>query len=290
MSIVRIQKPEKGWEIIPNEFVNDFRLSVDAVAVGLWLACKPQNWQVRPSAIQTEFSHRPGKPRGEEWWTRVAKELRGAGYLRLINTRNTGRFATTWEFCVFGLETNEVTAPGSAGVGSPAPGQPPHSNQYEKQPILKLKTPPLPAHTSATVCEPATARGGGVFDNLIIEPSITRYLPQLKVILQHAGIADTVYAQELFDELAGRIDAGNRGEQPKVSNPVLWLKKVAGGEFKRARCFEVQARRQSAKVREQQIASTSKLVVDPTSKAKGDEIVARVRKRMCLQLEHKNQL
>lgn len=84
--------------------------------------------------------------------------------------------------------------------------------------------------------------------------------------------------------------ACNRGEQPKVSNPVLWLQKVAGGEFKRARCFEVQARRQSAKVREQQIASTSKLVVDPTSKAKGDEIVARVRKRMCLQLEHKNQL
>src|SRR3989339_719425 len=120
MSIVRIQKPEKGWEIIPNEFVNDFRLSVDAVAVGIWLACKPQNWQVRPSAIQTEFSGRPGKPRGGGWGTRAA-----------------------------------------------------------------------------------TARGGGVFDNLIIEPSITRYLPQLKVILQHAGIADTVYAQELFDELAG---------------------------------------------------------------------------------------
>ena len=150
------------------------------------------------------------------------------------------------------------------------------------------KPPPL-APESEVCSVPATASGsGGIFDNLIIEPSITRYLPQLKVILQHAGITDTVYAQELFDELAGRIDAGNRGEQPKVSNPVLWLQKVAAGEFKRARCFEVQARRQSAKVREQQIASTSKLVVDPTSKAKGDEIVARVRKRMYMQLEHKN--
>lgn len=290
MSIVRIQKPERGWEIIPNEFVNDFRLSVDAVAVGLWLACKPNNWQVRPAAIQTEFSRRPGKPRGDEWWTRVSKELRGAGYLRLVNTRNTGRFTTTWEFCVFGLESNEVTDPGSAGVGSSAPGQPPHPNQHGKQPILKLKTPPLPAPTSAVGSASATAGGGGVFDSLIIEPSITQYLPQLKVVLRRAGITDTVYAQELFDELAGRIDVGNRGEQPKVSNPVLWLQKVAAGELKRARCFEVQSRRQSARMSEQQITSTSKLVVDPASKAKGEEIVARVRKRICMQLEHKNQL
>ena len=151
--------------------------------------------------------------------------------------------------------------------------------------------PPPPAPESEVRSVPATASGsGGIFDGLIIEPTITRYLPQLQVILQHAGITDTVYAQELFDELAGRIDAGNRGEQPKVSNPVLWLQKVAASEFKRARCFEVQARRLSAKVREQQIASSSKLVVDPASKAKGDEIVARVRKRMYMQLEHKSQL
>ena len=138
---------------------------------------------------------------------------------------------------------------------------------------------------------PATASGsGGVFDGLIIEPSITPYIPQLMDVLQHVGITDAAHAQDLLDELVGAIDSGNQGERLKVGYPVAWLQKVAAGEFKRARCFEVQARRQSAKVREQQIASTSKLVVDPVSKAKGDEIVARVRKRMCLQLDHKKQL
>lgn len=151
--------------------------------------------------------------------------------------------------------------------------------------------PPPPALESEACSVPATASGsGGVFDGLIIEPSITPYIPQLMDVLQHVGITDAAHAQDLLDELVGAIDSGNQGERLKVGYPVAWLQKVAAGEFKRARCFEVQARRQSAKVREQQIASTSKLVVDPVSKAKGDEIVARVRKRMCLQLDHKKQL
>ena len=138
---------------------------------------------------------------------------------------------------------------------------------------------------------PATASGsGGVFDGLIIEPSITPYIPQLLNVLQQVGITDAAHAQDLLDELVGAIDSGNQGERQKVGYPVAWLQKIAAGELKRARCFEVQSRRQSAKMSEQQIASSSKLVVDPASKAKGEEIVARVRKRMSMQSEHKKQL
>ena len=138
---------------------------------------------------------------------------------------------------------------------------------------------------------PATASGsGGVFDGLIIEPSITPYIPQLLKVLQQAGITDTAHAQDLLDELVGAIDSGNQGERQKVGYPVAWLQKIAAGELKRARCFEVQSRRQSAKMSEQQIASASILVVDPASKAKGEEIVARVRKRMCMQSDCKKQL
>jgi hypothetical protein len=291
MSIVRIRKPKSGWEIIPNEFINDFRLSVDAVAVGLWLACKPESWQVRPLAIQTEFSRRPGKPRGEEWWTRVSKELRGAGYLRLVNTRNTGRFTTTWEFCVFGLESDKVTDPGSAGVGSAAPGQPPHSNQHEKQPILKLKTPPLPAPIGAAGIAPATAGGGGIFDCLIIEPSINQLLPQLLDILRHAGIEAPAHAQDLLDELAGTIDAVKRGErEKKIDNPVLWMKKVAAGDFIRNRCFEVQARRQASKA-SQKPALKAVLAFNPLAQAKGEEVLAGVRRRLqSKQIPHRDQI
>ena len=152
------------------------------------------------------------------------------------------------------------------------------------------KPPPL-APESEVRSVPATASGsGGVFDGLIIEPSITPYIPHLLNVLQQVGITDAAHAQDLLDELVGAIDSGNQGERQKVGYPVAWLQKIATGELKRARCFEVQARRQSVKVREQQIASNSKLVVDPASKAKGEEIVARVRKRMYMQLEHKKQL
>lgn len=147
------------------------------------------------------------------------------------------------------------------------------------------KPPPL-APESEVRSVPTTASGsGGIFDGLIIEPSITPYIPQLLNVLQQVGITDAAHAQDLLDELVGAIDSGNQGERQKVGYPVAWLQKIAIGELKRARCFEVQSRRQSAKMSEQQIASTSKLVVDPTSKAKGEEIVARVRKRMCMQLE-----
>ena len=151
--------------------------------------------------------------------------------------------------------------------------------------------PPPPAPESEVRSIPATASGsGGVFDGLIIEPSITPYIPQLLDVLQHVGITDAAHAQDLLDELVGAIDSGNQGERQKVGYPVAWLQKIAAGELKRARCFEVQSRRQSAKMSEQQIASASILVVDPASKAKGEEIVARVRKRMCMQSDCKKQL
>jgi hypothetical protein len=151
------------------------------------------------------------------------------------------------------------------------------------------KPPPL-APESEVCSVPATASGsGGVFDGLIIEQSITPYIYQLLDVLQQVGITDAAHAQDLLDELVGAIDSGNQGERQKVGYPVAWLQKIAAGELKRARCFEVQSRRQSAKVREQQIASSSKLVVDPASKAKGEEIVAQVRKRMSMQSENKKQ-
>lgn len=76
MSIIRPVKPKPGWELIPNHFAEDPSLSEDAVAVGLWLAVKPEGWEVRPSAIQAAFSRRPGKPRGREWWARVESDAR----------------------------------------------------------------------------------------------------------------------------------------------------------------------------------------------------------------------
>ena len=124
-----------------------------------------------------------------------------------------------------------------------------------RQVEVKLKTPPPARAESISKSDPhppPPVAGGGVLENLEIEPTLTKYRPQLLACMTKAGITDTLYAQDLIDELAGRIDAGNRGEQPKIGNPVLWLQRVATGEFTRAQCIEVQARRKSAKASEQQ--------------------------------------
>lgn len=145
MSIIRVEKLVPGWEAIPNNFANDLRLSEDAAAVGLWLATKPAGWQVRPSVIQAEFSRRPGKLRSRDWWARVSGELKDAGYLKLMRSKDSkGQFATSWDFCVFGLvePCTDVgtTDDGSAASGSSDSGSPPQSNQHPSDSSLKTNT------------------------------------------------------------------------------------------------------------------------------------------------------
>jgi hypothetical protein len=140
MSIIRPVKPKPGWELIPNHFAEDTSLSEDAVAVGLWLAVKPEGWEVRPSAIQAAFSRRPGKPRGREWWARVSTELRQANYLRLSRIHGDGgKFSSAWDFNVFGFGENVAdtgsAVVGSAGIGSANAGSAPLYNQYSANPI-----------------------------------------------------------------------------------------------------------------------------------------------------------
>jgi hypothetical protein len=145
MSITKVQKLVAGWEPIPNAFANDLRLSSDAVAVGLWLAIKPAGWQVRPVAIQAEFSRRPGKLRGRDWWARVSGELKDAGYLKLKRSKDAkGQFATNWDFCVFGLSESgadmDTADDGSATHGSHDSGSRPQSNQHQSDSALNTKT------------------------------------------------------------------------------------------------------------------------------------------------------
>jgi hypothetical protein len=142
--------------------------------------------------------------------------------------------------------------------------------------------------TTTTAPKALTSGSGGVFENLIIEPVIGQYLPQLLDVLLRAGVAETD-AQDLLDELVGTIEAGKRGERQKVANPVLWLQGVVAGKFKRARCFEVRARRQSVKASVQLACKRDDLDIDPVASAKGAEYfsIARVRARRQAQQKEK---
>lgn len=141
--------------------------------------------------------------------------------------------------------------------------------------------------TTTTAPQVPTTGSGGGFDSLIIEPVISPFLPQLLDILQKSGIADPALAQDLLDELAGTIEAGLRGERAKVGNPSSWLKALSGGDLKRARCFEVQARRLSAGENERQRKfAAASAATDPDASAKGAEIFAAARRRRQSQPQH----
>lgn len=131
----------------------------------------------------------------------------------------------------------------------------------------------LSLNTTTTAPE---AHGGGVYDDLAIEPVIAPFLPQLLDIMRQAGIADPAHAQNLLDELAGTIAAGNCGERAKVGNPISWLKAVVARKFQPARCVGVQARRQSTKASGQLTTRKPTQIIDPVAAAKGAEIVAQV--------------
>lgn len=135
--------------------------------------------------------------------------------------------------------------------------------------------------TSTTTTALQARSGGGIdFNKLEIEPVIEPYLSQLLEALQSAGIADPILAQDLLDELAGTIEAGDRGERAKVGNPTAWLNALAAGEFKRARSVDIQKRRRTTQesLRRRQAAQTP-LPIDPVAKAIGEEMVARIRRR-----------
>lgn len=118
MSVIKVYRPDPGYAQIPNKFAQDERLSEGATAVGLYLACCPDGHKIRPIDIQTRFSRRPGKPRGREWWARVAGELKSARYMWLNRTHgDDGKFSSDWIFCINGIQDDSLDS-GSAVVGS----------------------------------------------------------------------------------------------------------------------------------------------------------------------------
>jgi len=256
MSIIRNIKPKSGWELIPNRFAEDLALSEDAVAVGLWLACKPSNWEVRPAFIQSEFSKRPGKPRGREWWSRVSGELKSSGYLRLYRMKDSdGKFSSLWDFCVQGLEDDFAMGgsadTGSADTGLPNSGPATGGSHYQsKQHSNNQYSDNQDSTTTTTTNIAPQARSSSKnenFDNLKIEPVLTKLLPELLKVIEKEHIDEIETAQDFLDELAGSIEAAQRGEREKIGSPPGWLRRVIAryrrGEFDRNYCETIQARR-----------------------------------------------
>lgn len=88
------------------------------------------------------------------------------------------------------------------------------------------------------------------FETIKTEPSLSALQPQIVNLLVKADISDLATAQDLVDELAGRIEAGQRGDKPKVGSPLdllrTYITRNVEGRFDRVHCLSVQARRSRA--------------------------------------------
>ncbi|MHB9100551.1 MAG: hypothetical protein ACYC2E_03405 [Sulfuricella sp.] len=266
--------------------LRDSRLSFAARGLFAFLWDLPCGWK-------TNSIHLAGmSPQGRDAVRTLLKELEAVGAMRDEAIRGKGgRLAgRRWVLVTperwaieFPLSTHQTpeTAPGAGSTErrvfrsseNPKVGKP-TTKVYQGEGDSKKTTTASP--------EPGAYAGSGsalAFDGLKIEPVIAPFFPQLRDVLRHAGITDTALAQDLLDELAGNIEAGIRGDRQKVGNPVSWLQSVANGEFKRVRCFEVLARRRSAKAHEQWKATDSEFVPDPLTQAKGEAFIANLRRR-----------
>lgn len=264
MSVIKVRKLDPGYAQIPNSFARDERLSEAALAVGLFLQTCPDGTKICPTDIQELFSQRPGKPRGREWWARVAGELKSARYLWLSRThRNDGKFSSDWIFCITGIP-DEYFDGGSAAVGSPASGSDAggttasgSDSTYIKEEVVDKKTTTTTtARKQEALRDSEKNRGGsefiegqmqGVLGSLIFEKNISALRDDLLKILKQAESVDPISFQDLLDELSGALEAGARGERQAVVVPLKWfrrlIEKAAQGEFDRTFCKATQRRR-----------------------------------------------
>lgn len=268
---IRIKR--RATSTVPDDILTNERLSWPARVVLGWMLGRSADFKLHVWHVRKTFRL------SEKKWVSLRRNLQQEGYYWQGKERGLdGRFVWT---NIVSDQAEFSLPPRKPGDGKPSP-----QNPWDGKPSDgNCRDIPVVIHTNSSITT-TTAEGahtGSDFDGLDIEPSIALYLPQLLDNLRHASIQDSAHAQDLLDELAGNIEAGNRGDRKPVGNPVAWFNAVASGKFSRARCVDVQARRQSAKATAQRRISESNLVVDPIAVARGEEFIANVHRRLASQ-------
>lgn len=209
--------------------------------------------------------------------------VHGALLYRADGERYLNFLATCSKSPLYACRTRQTGSPDCTNPqsGLSNPGKSGCTNRENPVDVYQDDLPNGLQSTTTTTPRAPALSGGGLCDDLEIEPVITQYFPQLLDILRREKIEDSAYAQDLLDELAGTIESAERGDRAKVGNPILWFQKLASGEFKRARCFDIQSRRRiAALASDRQKSANTLLEIDPSIKAKGDEFFAGIARRL----------
>lgn len=100
------------WLAAPEALVEDARLALDTRLVAVWLAAKPDSWEVRIGPLCGRLGL------GRDRWRRIAKELEANGFLRRERVQHP---AGTWGW-QFVFSSAGDLAGSDGGPLSPPPG------------------------------------------------------------------------------------------------------------------------------------------------------------------------
>jgi len=224
------------WGSVPEALLEDKRLDLDSRAVAAWLAIKPAGWQINVDVLRRRLASDNKKILGKDRWQRIAAQLEACRYLVRKKINGAGG-KWIWDISfnaipapndvltVGGFSGSGVTSDGSAGRGVTVAGQ----DGYIDIPIPLL---PISKTTTTTSIPPLVDLS---LSQLIREPVVVEFSNEIVEILKKQDISDLPTAQQLIDELAGRMEAGKKDLQLKIEHPLRWFRKLVGnfknGEF-----------------------------------------------------------
>jgi len=232
---------------------------------------------------------------GPDAQTSIRRELKSLGLLeetrkgmvhgKLLYRVNSENYLNFLEKCGRAIATdcnlkqtgNPDCAPGNSGMNIPTEAISTSSNS--RVDVYQDNRPRRRPNTTTTSLDESS--GGDPYSGLVVETSIAPYYEQLCGALRVAGVKDMNLAQDLLDELAGAIEAGKREERIKVGDPVVWLRGVLSRDFRRVRCFEVQARRMASEkaAESRRAVELADLPSNPQDKETGQKLLEAIRKK-----------
>jgi len=105
--VVRVTSPPGAWGAVPLMLIEDRSLDLESRAVAIWLATRPNGWQISVQHLLTALDL------GRDRWRRIARELEQAGYLSRKSTPTGPGGQWVWEitFCAIpGTRVAEIPA------------------------------------------------------------------------------------------------------------------------------------------------------------------------------------
>lgn len=99
-----------GFAAIPNDFLQDKNISIEAKGTAAFLQSLPEGWRVQAWYVQRELNY------GERVWQKVAKELKDCGYLKYYPGGLPG--GSHYEFNIWQYET-KLIEPGNDKMSAP---------------------------------------------------------------------------------------------------------------------------------------------------------------------------